>query len=253
MTHVARASRHSMSGSKKPAHDGGFVAFRSILYAYVVGKARLPAVRRELIQCVSASHERAVSLLHFLRGLNESGVLTDAAMHILSTDVQVAVFADESGAKPNPVKGHGEIHVTSTHRAMPGQGTVLAGRFEICERVGKGGVGEIFLARDLRRVELDLPDSRVAIKLIQRQHSTCPDAIRSLQREAVNAQCLVHPGIRRVYELDRYRRRFFIVMEWLDGETIDVGIDRLKGKWMAVKAFRVITQQIATALAFANS
>lgn len=252
MTRPVRLSSRSGVGSREPARDAMFAAFRAVLSAYIVGKTQLPTVRRELIKCVAASHDRAVSMLHYLRVANESGLVTDAAMHILVTDIQAAVVAAEQNeADRCAVHGDGQgtgqaFRPASRHRAL------LAGRFEICARVGKGGIGEVYLARDLRRIEAGHDDPRVAIKIIQRQHSACPDAIRSLQREAVNAQCLVHPGIRRVYELDRERQRFFLVMEWLDGETLAARLDRTKGRPMAADAFRAVLLQIASALSFAH-
>jgi len=225
-----------------------------VLSAYIVGKTPLAAVRHELINCVAASHDRAVSMLHYLRAVNESNLITDATMQVLVTDIQAAVDAGERNATVHsPASGdhqRGKQSNGRTYRPVARRRRLLAGRFEILRRVGQGGIGEVFLARDLRRMEV--LDPRVAIKIIQHQHSDCPDAIRSLQREAVNAQCLVHPGIRRVFELDRDRQRFFIVMEWLDGETLAERLDRAKGQPMAADAFRSVLLQTTSALSFAH-
>ena len=243
-------SARSGVDSSESTGDAAFAAFRAVLSAFIVGKTRLPVVRHELIRSLAASHDRAVSMLHYLRVVNESGLVNDEVMHILVTDIQAAVDADvhddvgriEGHALGDPEHGYPPI----------GKTKLLAGRFEICALVGKGGIGEVFLGRDLRRLKAGFHDSRVAIKMIQIQHSACPDAIRSLQREAVNAQCLVHPGIRRVYELDKDLHRFFLVMEWLDGETLATRLDRTKGRPMVFEAFHTIFLQIASALSYAH-
>jgi serine/threonine protein kinase len=242
------SSSRSGVDSKESARDAAFAVFRAVLSAYIVGKKQLPPVRLELIRCVAASHDRAVSMLHYLRAANESGLITDAVMCILGTDIQSAVEAADQREAVNGKRQEAEPKACPAPRCR----ALLAGRFEICAQVGKGGIGEVYLARDLRRITAGLEDPRVAIKIIQRQHSDCPDAVRSLQREAVNAQCLVHPGIRRVYQLDRERKRFFLVMEWLDGETLAARLDRTKRQPMAADAFRTILLQITSALSFAH-
>ncbi len=220
------------AGTAETARDAGFSVFRAVLSAYIIARTPLSAVRHELIRCVAADQDRAVSMLHYLRVANESGLVTDSAMQILVTDIQAAVDS------PDAVE--------------PDRRVLLAGHFEICARVGKGGIGEVFLARDLRRMKTGCHDPRVAIKIIQHRHCTCREAIRSLQREAVNAQCLVHRGIRRVYELDRERQRFFLVMEWLDGETLATRLDRTQGRPMSAAAFRAVLLQVTSALSFAH-
>jgi serine/threonine protein kinase len=214
-----------------------------------VGEAPLHVVRDELIKCVAASHERAVSMLHYLRLANDAGRIKDAALCILVKDIQDAVDSAVSHETPQSESMTVERPAAPSR---PRRSRLLAGRYEICARAGKGGIGEIFLARNLQRVEAGHHDPRVAIKIIQRRHGNCPDAIRSLQREAVNAQCLVHPGIRRVYAMERDRQRFFLVMEWLDGETLAARLDRTKGQPMASDAFRALLLQIISALAFAH-
>lgn len=236
----------------RSATDASFAVFRAGLSAYIVDKTKLSAVRRELTRCVAASHDRAVSMLHYLRAANQAGLVTDQTMRILVTDIQSAVDAADRSEQSHDAQPANR-RTGSTVRPDAGTRTLLAGRYEICQRVCKGGIGEVYLARDLQRIAAGFDDPRVAIKVIQRQHIDCPEAIRSLQREAVNAQCLEHRGIRRVYELDRQRRRFFLVMEWLDGETLAARLDRTKGRPMADKVFRTVLLQITSALSFAHS
>ncbi len=242
MTRPTAASLRPDADLSESARGAPFAIFREVLSAYIVGQANLTAVRHELINCVAASHDRAVSMLHYLRAANQTDLITNKALHILVRDVQAAVdVVDQDRASER-----------SPRHSVADKQTLLADRFQIGARAGKGGIGEVFVARDLRRVAAGHADARVAIKIIQRRHSECRDAIRSLQREAVNAQCLVHPGIRRVYELDREQQRFFLVMEWLDGETLAARLDRTKGRPMAADAFRAVLLQVTSALSFAH-
>lgn len=239
MARTALRSSLNDLGLSRPLRDSAFAVFRHALDAYLAGESELPPARVELIRCVAESHDRAVSMLHYLRTANEAGLVADATMHVLVTDIQFAVAAADRRAEQR----------ISTE---PGDRTLLAGRYEIRAPVAKGGIGEVFLAKDRQRVEAGLADTRVAIKIIQTCHGECQEAIRSLQREAVNAQCLVHPGIRRVYEMDRDKQRFFLVMEWLDGETLASRLDRTKGRPMAPDAFRAVLSQAGAALSFAH-
>ena len=242
-------SSRSVVDSNESADKGSFATFREVLSTYIVGETPLPVVRYELIKSVAASHERAVSMLHYLRMANDAGLVKDAAMCVLVKDIQDAV---DSAVPHEPPQSELVKVEEPAEPLRPRRSRLLADRYEICARAGKGGIGEIFLARDLHRVEAGHNDPRVAIKIIQRRHGDCPDAIRSLQREAVNAQCLVHPGIRRVYAMERDRQRFFLVMEWLDGETLAARLDRTKGQPMTNDAFRALLLQIISALAFAH-
>ncbi len=237
MSRTAQLSISPSMTSVRAGGDAGFEAFRSVLSDYICERTSLPAVRRKLLECVATSHDRAVSMLHYLRAANSSGLVSDPAMRVLAGDIRAAMDAADGLPSAGAVKGSRPL---------------LAGRFEICRRIGIGGIGEVFLARDLWYSGAG--DPRVAIKMIQPRYARCSDAIRSLQREAVNAQCLVHPGIRRVFELDRdpIGRRFFLVMAWLNGETLATRLDRTKGQPMALESFRTMLQQIGAALAFAH-
>ena len=91
------------------------------------------------------------------------------------------------------------------------------GRYELQAPVGSGGFGDVFRAFDtlLRR--------DVAIKAL-RPRSESDDSIsesvhRSL-REARSASALNHPGIVTIHDVGEHDSRAFIVMEWVDGQTL---------------------------------
>jgi predicted Ser/Thr protein kinase len=98
---------------------------------------------------------------------------------------------------------------------------VLRDRFVIEEAIGEGGMGLVFRARDQRREEARDRNPFVAIKLLGDDFKSHPDALISLQREARRMQQLSHPNIASVYDFDRDGPHVYLVMELLEGESLD--------------------------------
>src|SRR6185437_10090462 len=101
---------------------------------------------------------------------------------------------------------------------FPGVDGVLAGRFHIEARLGAGGMGEVFRARDttLRRL--------VAIKRTQRA-ATEADRKRFLH-EGQRASALNHPGIAAIYDVFTDAGEVYLVMEYIEGETLRARLKR---------------------------
>ena len=107
---------------------------------------------------------------------------------------------------------------------MVESGTVLADRYRLDRRLGAGGMGEVWQARDLK-FERDLGLRRdVAIKLM---HSTLTesDMLKRFQLEAKILSKLNHPHIVRMLDADWHDGQLFIVMELLHGR------DPVLGEW----------------------
>ncbi|MFQ5634959.1 MAG: serine/threonine-protein kinase [Gammaproteobacteria bacterium] len=129
---------------------------------------------------------------------------------------------------------------------------ILRDRFEIRERIGEGGVGVLYRAIDRRRREAGMADGAVAVKMPGKAFRTCPEVLRSLQREARNARLLVHPNIRTVYALDRSATDPFITMEWLDGESLARRLDRTGSRGIQWPAACRILSGVAAGLMHAH-
>ncbi|HUP25104.1 MAG TPA: protein kinase [Thermoanaerobaculia bacterium] len=89
------------------------------------------------------------------------------------------------------------------------------GRFEVEARLGSGGMGEVYRARDPRLGRL------VALKLIPAHLSAEPERRRRFRREALATSALNHPNIVTVYEILELAERDVLVTELVDGVTLE--------------------------------
>jgi beta-lactam-binding protein with PASTA domain/predicted Ser/Thr protein kinase len=92
--------------------------------------------------------------------------------------------------------------------------TVFNGRYEVHRRLGRGGMAEVFLARD------QLLDRPVAMKVLFPEFATDPAFVERFRREATAAANLNHPNIVGVYDWGEADGTYFIVMEYVDGRTL---------------------------------
>jgi hypothetical protein len=86
------------------------------------------------------------------------------------------------------------------------------GRYEVVSRLGQGGMGSLYLAKDPKIGRL------VAIKLV-RQEFDSPDARLRFAREAQSAGTLRHPNIVTIFDVDEHEGLPFIAMEYIDGQA----------------------------------
>jgi serine/threonine-protein kinase len=126
---------------------------------------------------------------------------------------------------------------------MPSSGSRF-GRYELRERLGAGGMGEVYRARDCE-LQRD-----VAIKFLSDPFVTDPQRLARFAAEARAASALNHPNILTVHDIGESAGQPFIVMECVNGRTLRDVIGR---KRLAPKAMLEIGVQIADGLAKAHS
>lgn len=124
------------------------------------------------------------------------------------------------------------------------QKTVINDRYEIEKRVGRGGMADVFLARDL------LLDRPVAIKVLFPEFATDPNFVERFRREAQSAANLNHPNIVGVYDWGATGNTYFMAMEYVKGNTL-ADILRKQQRLTAKQAADVAIE-VAAALAFAH-
>lgn len=93
-------------------------------------------------------------------------------------------------------------------------GELFAGRYEIVARLGRGGMGEVWSARD-RNLRRD-----VAVKLLYLDDADAGDAARRFEREAVAAAQISHPNVAVVHDRGVQDGVLFLVMERIEGTTL---------------------------------
>src|SRR5256714_1576549 len=98
-------------------------------------------------------------------------------------------------------------------------GTKL-GRYEIRSQLGKGGMGEVYLAQDTKL------ERKVALKIFPAELTSNQDRMRRFTREAKAAAALNHPNIAHIYEIGEDEGIHFIAMEFIDGVTLRAKIHR---------------------------
>ena len=117
------------------------------------------------------------------------------------------------------------------------------GPYKILSEIGRGGMGNVFLAHDPRL------DRHVALKLLPGEFAQNQDRLRRFQREARAISALNHPNILTIHEVGQIDSLNFIVAEFIKGETLR---NRMCREGLVVREALGIAIQIASALAAAH-
>jgi serine/threonine protein kinase/Tol biopolymer transport system component len=126
---------------------------------------------------------------------------------------------------------------------MPLEPGTTLGRYEIRSKIGKGGMGEVYLAQD---TELD---RSVAIKILPDELASDKTRVQRFIQEAKAASALNHPNILTVYEIGLTGETRYIATEFIDGETLRQRMEQ----GLSIADSLDIAIQIASALAAAHS
>lgn len=124
-------------------------------------------------------------------------------------------------------------------------GKTLGNRYEIVEKVGGGGMSVVYKAR------CNVLNRFVAIKVLRHELTSDPDFVEKFKQESLSAASLTHPNIVNIYDTGIEDDIYYIVMEYVKGETLKDYIKR-KGS-LTEKETINITRQIAEALKQAHS
>ncbi|HSB54925.1 MAG TPA: serine/threonine-protein kinase, partial [Gemmatimonadales bacterium] len=120
----------------------------------------------------------------------------------------------------------------------------IAGRYSLERELGRGGMGAVYLARDLR---LDRP---VAIKVLPPELAVRPELRERFLRETRTAASFSHPNIVSVYSVEETPGLLFFVMSYIEGETLSQRVKR-QGPLPVPEALRLL-QEVAWALSYAH-
>jgi hypothetical protein len=123
-------------------------------------------------------------------------------------------------------------------------GTVLAERYRIVALLGRGGMGEVYRAEDLKLGHV------VALKFLPSSLQNDATALAGFHAEVRNARQVSHPNVCRVYDIGEVNGQHFLTMEYIDGEDLASLLRRI-GRLPADKALET-AHQICSGLAAAH-
>jgi eukaryotic-like serine/threonine-protein kinase len=117
-------------------------------------------------------------------------------------------------------------------------------QYKIISAIGKGGMGEVYLAQDTRL------DRKVALKILPPEFAADRDRMNRFVREAKSASALNHPNIITIHEIGESEGRHYIATEFIDGKTLN---EYAKSLSLDYESILEIAIQIASALSEAHS
>jgi eukaryotic-like serine/threonine-protein kinase len=116
--------------------------------------------------------------------------------------------------------------------------------YRVLEKLGGGGMGIVYKAEDIRLGRF------VCLKFLPEKLSKDHPAVERFQREARAASSLNHPHICTIYDVDEYEEQSFIVMEFLEGQTLK---HRIEGRPLGIERVPEYGHQMADALEAAHA
>ncbi|WP_185921598.1 serine/threonine-protein kinase [Streptomyces sp. WAC06614] len=123
-------------------------------------------------------------------------------------------------------------------------GELIAGRYELVKRLGRGGMGEVWAARD-RSLHRD-----VAVKMLVLDHATVPELAQRFEREAVAAAQINHPNVAAMYDRGTHEDVLYLVMEKVDGRPLSEYVRA--GQPLPLAEALALAEGICTALVAAH-
>jgi eukaryotic-like serine/threonine-protein kinase len=116
--------------------------------------------------------------------------------------------------------------------------------YRILEKLGAGGMGEVYLAEDMKL------GRKVAIKILSEEYTTNRDRLHRFEQEASAASALNHPNILTIHEVGNDQGRHFIATEYIDGVTLR---RKMASEQLETHEILDIAVQVASALEEAHS
>jgi serine/threonine protein kinase/formylglycine-generating enzyme required for sulfatase activity len=114
------------------------------------------------------------------------------------------------------------FEVSGVMGGSPLVGRVIAGRYELCSELGRGGMGVVYLALDREA------GRRVALKMLMGSAARSPDMRLRFAREAETASRIQHPGICGVRAFGEFEGLPYLVMDFIEGTTLDAVIEKAR-------------------------
>jgi serine/threonine-protein kinase len=146
-------------------------------------------------------------------------------------------FCSECGTKILPAEEISVSH-TETLQAPKGElttGSSFAGRYQIIEELGKGGMGKVYKVFDTKLKE------KVALKLIKPEVASHKETIERFRNELKSARKIAHRNVCRMFDLGEADGAYFITMEYVPGEDLK-SVIRMMGQLSVASAISIAKQ-----------
>lgn len=188
----------------------------------------------------------SVTVTEFLRLLQQSGVADERAVRKHLSGLGIALDGGEARPAAEVLVRDGLLTQFQAEQLLQGKWRGFhVGKYRILERIGSGGMGQVFLCRHLH-----LP-SLAALKVLPPSRASSPSALGRFYREARAAAALHHPHLVRTHDIGQDGELHYIVMEYIHGPNL---MDVVK-KFGPLSIERTITYlfHMADALDYAHS
>jgi len=152
------------------------------------------------------------------------------------------------GECATPLPSVKDIEITKTLETQKEElspGSTFAGRYQIIEELGKGGMGRVYKVLDLETNE------RIALKLIKLEIASDKKTIERFRNELTTTRKIVQKNVCRMYDLNKEKSHYYITMEYISGQDLK-GLIRQTGQLTVGKAVS-IAKQVCEGLAEAHS
>ena len=236
-------------------HLQGADRVRAALAALEDGKAQLDEFERLVAALIDSGAVARVDASGVLQAAMSEGTLQPDTLSRLGFDA-----AESSDTRFRPAESatrRERAPITegrfATAAAAPAQGgaieagALLGGRYYLERKLGEGGMGVVYFARD-RQVEGEC----FAIKVLKpyiREHA---DSLELLREEVRKTRALHHPNIVGVYSLNADSSGVYMLMEYLEGQTLSGLLDDEFGRGMPLMRAWPLIKDIGAALAYAH-
>jgi len=154
----------------------------------------------------AVSLEPAARAAFLVEACESDRELLDEVQSLISAHEREGSFIDSPAAKPIA-----EMLASVSSKPFVGQ---TVGSFKILSHLGRGGMGEVYLAQDSKL------GRKVALKLLPEEFTRREDLVRRFALEAKAASGLNHPNIVTVYEIGQTGSSQYIATEYIEGETL---------------------------------
>lgn len=133
----------------------------------------------------------------------------------------------------------------ATAQSTPGAALALvAGRYQILNLLGEGGMGSVYRALDT------VLDETVAFKVLRRELAASPELIERFKREVKLARRVTHPNVARMFDIGEHEGTTFLTMEFIDGEPLTSFLERQGA--LPVEAVTMIAAEVCAGLSAAH-